>query len=435
MSDGDRGGEQSRGGEAVALLRGSFRRARLRLLDQFRQYNAPKAMLAAVSLPLALSPRALAIRVCDRYLRFNANAWLAPSVYRRAIAAARPVRTTDRLQQLHRSIILKVPGRGGEHGFLLTSFEAELDKLATSPHLGRIEASYDICFVPTWQPFYTVPLYRFLARASRPIMLMPSSRPDYQLCTRRHLDLVALPFQASSWVNPQFFQPSSRKDIDLIMLANFSAYKRHWHLFRALRDLPTDLRVVLVGVPIDTRTPEALLDEARLFGVADRVKIVETPSDDVVSSLLARARLFLALSAKEGSCIAVAEALFAGTPVAIYKDAVIGSKEYVNPKTGVLLDRSRPLAAQIMEVLERTDDFAPAEWARREIGSAVNSARLNQQVRKLTTERGAPWTRDLVAFYCRHFDFFYHDATAEDEFAAEYGRFRETFGIEIVRSA
>lgn len=263
---------------------------------------------------------------------------------------------------------------------------------------------------------------------------MPSSGSDYELCRRRHSDLVALPFQASSWVNPDFYQPTIAKDIDIVMVANFGSYKRHWHLFRALRDLPRELRVVLVGVPLDGRTRETLIEEAKAFGTSDRLEIHESAPNAVVSNLLSRARVFLALSAREGSYIAVAEALFSGTPVGLYRDAVIGSKDYVNDQTGVLLSSDQPLAPQIQRFLERAGSFSPDRWAKANISSKVNSRRLSQLLRSLAEERGEPWSRDIAPFYCSHFDFRYEDGADEEAFAPVYVRFREDYGIDIARA-
>ena len=264
---------------------------------------------------------------------------------------------------------------------------------------------------------------------------MPSSEDDYELCRSRHTDMVALPFQSSSWVNPDLYRAPDRKDIDIIMVANFSEYKRHWHLFRALRDLPRDLRVVLVGVPLGGRTRETLLAEARTFGTSDRVEIHQAPPNEVVSDLLSRAKVFLALSAKEGSYISIAEALFSGTPVGLYGDAVIGSKAYINERTGVLFDRAQPLAPQIERFLERAASFSPDSWARANISSRVNGIRLNQLLRSRALERGEPWTRDLAPFHCRHFDFVYDRASDESDFAPVYDRVRRNYAITIERPA
>jgi glycosyltransferase involved in cell wall biosynthesis len=409
-------------------------RWRLRLADEIQTPNAPKALAGYLLLPLALGTRHRALAALDRFLRFNSRSPLAHRVYRRAVASARGMAVSEEPTTLTRSIILKTPDeRTRERGLLLTSFEWELGKIARAARLREITASYDIAFLPTWHPFYSLPLYQYAARAERPLLLMPSSRSDYELCRRRHADLAALPFQASSWVNADLYQPAPQKDIDIIMVANFSRYKRHWHLFRALRDLPRGLRVVIVGVPLEGRTSATLRAEASVFGTSDRFEIREAPPNDVLSNLLSRARVALALSAKEGSYIAVAEALFSGTPVGLYRDAVIGSKDYVNDRTGMLFDPDRPLARQIEQFLERAASYSAADWARANISSKLNCQRLNDLLRSMARHRGEPWSRDIAPFYCRHFDFHYAHAGDEGAFAPAYAQFCADYKLTIAR--
>lgn len=409
-------------------------RCRLELADYVRRGDRPKALATHLLLPLAYTPERHALAAADHFLRFSPRSPMAPVAYRRAVALARGLPVSGEPVTLARSIILKAPDHGArERGVLLTSFEPELAKLARYARLPDITASYDIAFLATWHPFYSMPLYQYVARAPRRMFLMPSSASDYELCRHRHEDVVAFPFQSSSWVNPDFYAPPPRKDIDIIMVANFSRYKRHWHLFRALRDLPRRLRVVLVGIRIDNRTKETLLEEATAFGVADRLEIHEGPPDEVVSDLLSRAKIFLALSAKEGSYISIAESLFSGTPVGVYRDAVIGSKDYINEHTGTLLDSREPLAPQIESFLDRAKSYSPQAWAIANISARVNGARLNELLRAQATNDGGPWSRDIAPFYCRHFDFFYERADDEAAFSPIYGRFERDYGVRIVR--
>jgi glycosyltransferase involved in cell wall biosynthesis len=346
---------------------------------------------------------------------------------------ARDVDLAPGVQGLTGSIILKQPGEGGEMGYLLTQFEAELDKIARCPHLASIQRQYDILFHATWIPIYSQPLYRFVARSQRRLLILPSSMGDYQLCQRTHSEMVALPFQSSSWIHPKYYHAPARKDIDIIMVANFSPYKRHWLLFRTLRHLPRGLKVVLVGAPL-VWTKEALLAQARSFGVEDRLEVYESPDDATVADLLSRAKVFLGFSAKEGSFVSVAEALFAGTPVGLLRHAIVGSKDYINEQTGVLFDPQRPLAGQILEFLARSDTFRPAEWARAHIASTINGAKLNGLLRDLARSEGKPWTRDIEPFHCRRFRFRYDREGAEAEFQNAYDQFREDFGLAIDRT-
>ena len=48
--------------------------------------------------------------------------------------------------------------------------------------------------------------------------------------------------------------------------------------------------------------------------------------------------------APTGFCVAVVETMFAGTPLGIYQDAIIGSRVFINPHSGrFLLSGARPL--------------------------------------------------------------------------------------------
>jgi glycosyltransferase involved in cell wall biosynthesis len=334
------------------------------------------------------------------------------------------------------SILLKQPVANDERGMLLVSFEPELAKLANLKLLLDLEREYAITFVPTWQPFYSEALFSFAARATRPYWIMPSATADQKLCADLGPLCRPLPFQASSWVSrARYSDVHAVKTIDLLMLANFSSYKRHWRLFEAIPQLPASITIALAGRPYSGRTAESLLIEADAFGVRDRIKLYENPTDQELAQLLASARLLCALSHKEGSYIAVAEALMAGTPVAMFSDAVVGSKEYISEQTGFLLNRHQPLGPQLLSCLNRVDQLRPADWAAANISAEANCVRLNAVLRNDSNLAGESWTVDLAAFYCRHFEFEYSDSVQEEVFKSAYLKMKRDVGLEIVRPA
>jgi glycosyltransferase involved in cell wall biosynthesis len=337
--------------------------------------------------------------------------------------------------ELKRSILLKRYVSQSERGVLLVSFESELLKLARLKALPEFEDRYAIIFLPTWQPFYSEELFRFAARARRPYWIMPSASSDQQLCANLGPLCKPLPFQASSWVSERAYSDiGTSKTVDLLMLANFSKYKRHWRLFEAIKDMPCSVSIVLAGVPIGERTIHSLRSEADVFGVSERIIFRESPTDDEVASLLASAKIFCALSHKEGSYIAVAEALLAGTPVAIFDDAIVGSKEYICADTGWLLNPRRPLGPQLVTCLSRASSLHPREWAKRHIAAEVNFPRLNDLMRAYANEIGEHWTVDLAAFYCRHFEFEYSNPSSEPDMREEYSSIAAQFGVGIART-
>jgi glycosyltransferase involved in cell wall biosynthesis len=371
-----------------------------------------------------------------RYLVSSHPSRLQRRLVQTAIKASRrelaKFTTVDSYTRLSRSILVKAPVSPNERGILIVSFETELEKLVLSPSFAEVERLYQVVFLPTWQPAYSRALFLLAARATRPYYVMPASEDDLSLGSLLGELCVPLPFQASSWVAGGCYSDTPAKDIDILLLANFSKYKRHWRLFEALKDIPISTRVVIAGRPWGGRTADTLLREARAFGVEQRISIMQDLTDQEVACLLARARLFCALSHKEGSFIAVAEALMAGTPVAIFDNAIIGSKSFVRPETGFRLDPNSALGPQINDALSRAASLAPQKWARREIAAEIQVQRLTEEMRAVGKARGEWWSAPIAPFYCRNFIFDYLHVSDREAFAEHYRHLALTCGLAIV---
>lgn len=410
----------------------------LHLEDALRTNNA-SALASLTSLPgmyLGGSPAgrlAAATRVSTYFPRSHPGR-LAMAHAKQAARALLVSLQQQESAVLERSIVIKPFVSMDEPGMLLVSFESELAKLAVLRRLPALERAYRVVFLPTWQPFYSEPLYLLEARARVPFFLMPSAFSEEDLCGAFSGNCRFLPFHAASWVSARrYAAPSIDRAIDVLMIANFSRHKRHWKLFEALRDLPPSLRVVVAGVPLSGRSAQSLMSEARLFGVEKRIRIVEKATDEELRSLLRSARMFCAMTHKEGSYIAVAEALMAGVPVAMLRSAVVGSKAYITPETGFLLDPGRPLAEGLAHALDSCDGLRPQEWATRHISAEVNSEKLNQHLRQINLAESLQWTRNIEPFFCEHFVFRYFDGTSEDRLKPDYARLQSEFGLTVRR--
>jgi glycosyltransferase involved in cell wall biosynthesis len=411
-----------------------FKRWALRLEDWARTGNLSR--IKSVGLRIYSGVFAPNMRVVARVLYLVA--WHPARGRRELVAKTIALAATRRARlestRISTSILLKPSISENERGVLMISFEPELAKLASLTRLEELEKQYAIVFVPTWQPFYSEALFAFAARATRPFWIMPSSTVDQSLCADLGIHCRPLPFQASSWASyAQYPDEPVPKTIDVLMLANFSSYKRHWRLFDAVRELPASLKIVIAGRPCFNRTAASILAEADAFGVRDRIELKENPSDSEVVHLLASTRIFCALSHKEGSYIAIAEALLADTAVAMFSDAVVGSKEYINPATGWLLDARQPLAPQLVRCLQQVSQRQPRAWAKGNVSAEINNPRLNHLMRRELLRSGEQWTVDLSGFFCRHFEFEYFDSDAETRFRDEYRTLADGFGLNVIR--
>ena len=336
---------------------------------------------------------------------------------------------------LNWTVLLKPPGRYNEPGVLMVSFETELLKLLRARRLSSLLDSYQICFLPTWQPFFSKEVFLLASISKRPFFILPSNLGEKKLCESFSANCQYIPLHAASWVNPDLYHRDTvKKDIDIVMLANFARHKRHWKLFEALRFMPENLNVCLYGVARGHRTGQELRKEASYFNVASRFTIVESAPDEVIRNALARSRLFCAFTHREGSYVGVAEALMAGVPVAMFRDAHIGTKVYLNKDTGFLLDPGRPLAPQLLTALARVDSMDPMSWAREHIASEKNSAILNKYLQVNAKEQGGSWAKDIEPVYSQRFDFYYHRGQKmEEKMSFHYQQIKDDYGVNIVR--
>lgn len=292
-----------------------------------------------------------------------------------------------------------------EKGVIFISFEYQWARLllADPSRLEKFAQRYDLVLSPTWTPPHSLVNCAFPRFYPGTLYSLISNRSDLDTFPRLSKDYRMVNLFASSWVDPELFDPLPReeRDIDIVMLANFGTYKRHHVLFRALRKLPRDLRVVLVGQPNGQRTAEVLLAEAQAFGVEDRIELRQRVTDEEVTSLLCRAKVSLICSRREGSCVAVVESMFADTPVGLVEGAQIGSAAFVNSSTGRFLDERR-FAEELAGFLQQAEEMNPRQWCLENALSAIDSSRmLNAQLKKDALAEGGPWTRDLISLHWR----------------------------------
>ncbi len=411
---------------------------KIKLINYIQNQKWIKSSIGIMSLCISyLIPyQRYKLRLYDIYLRTNPYSSRTKVVLNKAIETCSKILVLNDPQKpikLIRSIILKKYISEKEKGFLLISFESELLKLSQNPNLSMLEKKYEIAFLPSWHPFFSQSFYFFNSQIKHSFWMMPSSKNDAELCSIVAPLCQPLPFQASSWTDSTSFpEVPKNKDIDIIMVATFLEFKRHWLLFEALQDLPINLKVTLLGKSFGSRTREVFLAEADLFGVKDRFELIEDPSYETIRTHLGRAKLFCALSAKEGSYIAVAESLLAGTPVGMFEDAIIGSKDYINSTTGVLFNNNEKLATQILRFLnlKTIQPFEIQKWARDNISAQINNIKLNNLVRDSNLRKGNNWTQDLSPIYCKHFDFYYFDNPVAE---AEYINIANEFSVYIDR--
>ncbi len=336
------------------------------------------------------------------------------------------------LDRINKTIVLKRYVSEREKGVIFVSFDNQMARLAKAGDLRKFAERYTLVLSPQWSPPHSIPAYLFPRLYPGPIFCLISNVRDLEFFPRFNDTYKMVPLYASSWVDPREFSPIpyAEKNIDIFMLANFAKYKRHHALFAAMRDLPRDYRVVLVGQRERGRTKETIQDEAAAFGVRDRFEIRENVSDEELHDTFVHAKTSLILSRREGSCVAVVESMFANTPVGVYEDAEVGSRVFINEHTGRLLKHNN-LAAQLKEFVGSSSQYEPRKWVMENGVDCVASSRaLNQALKQHALDTGGEWTEDIATLRWRP-NPQYYDSSEGEPLRPSYEEIERYCGISI----
>lgn len=332
-------------------------------------------------------------------------------------------------RKIQKGIILKRPQSEREKGVLFVSFEGQWLRLFRHADIGKLARDYFLILAPTWSPPHDLPFLLAAKEWPGGLFHILSNLEDIPAFQRIAPNAVTIPLQSSNWVNADLFKPdnTTEKRFDIVMLANFAAYKRHFLLFKALRNMPSSTRVVLLGRRMDGRTADTVTSEAAFYGVENRITLLAGLPDEKLVEALRSAKISLILSGNEGSCVAVVESMFADVPVGVFADAIIGSKVYINNDTGRLLIK-KDLAAQLTEFIHEYDRYCPRKWVLENDVSCIGSTGImNSIIKAKALEWGEDWTTDIAVHHWRPNPKYLHETDAINmrdayaDFAANYG--------------
>jgi glycosyltransferase involved in cell wall biosynthesis len=239
------------------------------------------------------------------------------------------------------------------------------------------------------------------SRFDFPVLVQTIEPRDISFIDGLGTNLSTVPTAANWWIDYRVIKPASagKRDIDVIVVAAWSAVKRHWRLFRALAQLrkrDRALRVALVGYPSD-KTRSDLEEEARYFGIADQIEYHENIPLAEVARLYARSKVHVLWSRKEGANRAVIESLFADVPVIVRQGLSYGYHyPYINQQTGTFATED-DLAEVLVETIANRGQYRPREWVMANMTCQRATSILEDAVRTLAVRSGETWTEGLTA--------------------------------------
>lgn len=336
-------------------------------------------------------------------------------------------------REIRKGVILKKPISEREKGVLFIAFEDHWLRLLRYVDLKTLHSKYHLVLAPTWSPPHDLPMTLAAKMWPGALFNIMSAVADQDVFARLTDNLVSVPLISSNWVNPDVFagDDNVRKEFDIVMLANFAMYKRHWLMFDVLSKLPPITKLLLLGRGWEGRSADVIMNEARTFGCAGKVTMKEGLSDADMIRAIKSARVSLIFSGNEGACVAVVEAMFADVPVGLFADAVIGSKSYVNEQTGCLFTRGN-VVQELRGFINNHEQFQPRKWVLENGISYVESTKiLNNAIRDAVLKMGEDWTLDIHAHQWRPNPAYLSDNICR-EMRPYYDAFEKEFGIPLI---
>jgi hypothetical protein len=337
--------------------------------------------------------------------------------------------------ELSSTTILKVPAHN-EKGVLFVATEGDLVVLLRHPKLSAITSSYLIVVASAWSPPDFAKYVETIGRFQDPLFVVISNWADLEYYRYLSPWVQPIPVLTSDFLNPDLFAPKDarERDIDIIMVAGWGRYKRHWLLFEALRKMPSSLRVVLVGANNQQRTVEDVKKLAVAFGVKQDLEFLSGIPVSEVHALQCRARISAQFSSREGACVAIAESLMANTPVAMMRDAHVGAKKHINDRTGVLCSQCS-IGKQLSDFLDSSDSFSARAWAVANISSDKSHRVLNDHLKTYVTDSGSRWSTDIARFYWNYFGVHYFQEDNVDGLLRAVDELKQSLGVVLRDSA
>ena len=298
----------------------------------------------------------------------------------------------------YRVLVLKSPGER-ERGVITMDYSYIFPLFAALFDVEKIARKYYIVLEPSWRGLCTADILAY-SKFDFPVFVQSIEPRDIAFLKGLNANFITVPIAANWWVDHRLVKPDPtvRRDLDVIMVAAWSPVKRHWRFFRVLAELRRRghrLKVALVGYD-SGKTRASIEEEARVLGVLDQLEIYDSVSLAEVVKLLARSKVHLLWSRKEGANRAIMEALFADVPIILREGLSYGHHyPYVNAATGQFANEAN-LGDILLDMTNRHAEYQPRQWALDSMSCQRATEILENAIRKVALAAGERWTSHLA---------------------------------------
>ncbi len=295
------------------------------------------------------------------------------------------------------AMVLKSPANG-EKGVILLQYSYVFPLFARLFNLQEIAKHYYIVLEPDWSG-YCDPNILTYCGYSFPVFVQAYEPRDAAFVLSTNSNLIPVPTSTNWWVDHRLFGKIQEiaPDMDLVVVAGWGTYKRHYQIFSALRRLRRAghrLKTLLLGYPISL-SKEHIYLQASYHGVDDQLEIHENVPYELVNDFLNRGKVNLIWSRKEGVNREIVEGMFADVPCMVRHGFNYGYKyPYINEQTGVYASE-KELPAKLLWMIQNRNRFSPRQWVMDHMTCQRAAELLFSVIGEFASTRGEPWSRPL----------------------------------------
>jgi len=301
-----------------------------------------------------------------------------------------------------RLLVLKSPGPK-EKGVIVLDYSFIFPLFAKLFDVASIGEHYHIVLEPSWSGYCEFNILCY-SRFDFPIFVQSIEPRDSRLLQNVSSNLLPVPVAANWWVDHRIMRPASNvpKDVDVIMIASWSRFKRHARFFAALAKLRAQrkrLQTVLVGYAGDC-TMDDIYQQAKYYGVEDQVEMYERLKPEAVNGYLNRAKVNIIWSRREGVNRTIIEGMFCDVPCIVREGFNYGFHyPHINSQTGCY-SSERALPDRLVWMTENYLSFSPREWVMANMTCQRATDVLAEAIRQHAVAAGENWTRGLAVKVC-----------------------------------
>jgi hypothetical protein len=296
----------------------------------------------------------------------------------------------------NRVSVLKPYVSPAERGVVHLKFSEIISAFPNTAEMACFSKYYRLVLEPSWTGLCDPGILQYARQAPGTLVMAPD-RTDYEFLAGLADQLNPVNLGPCDWVDPRVSASfiGSPKLYDIVVNANWAAWKRHQVLFAALRKLPPTLRVALIGGSLDGGTVERIFRLARYYGVEKQLTAFQFIPFVEVMRVVSSSRCAVLLSLKEGANRALSESMFCDVPVLLLDEHVGGIRKNVVPETGVIAPESQ-LPGALPRLLASAGRVRPREWALANISCVVSTSVLESRLREVVRREGEEWTTGIV---------------------------------------